>query len=139
MWFNLGLLVPDVLCLTRPLNSFTFQEKCLRVSLEHNKETTHSKCLINCHSDAWTCFPVVAAMKWHTITSLSKWEWRSLTFVIDYNLHPFAFYFAEVVQIFTKTSHKPTGDVLKSITVSIQTLSFSCTFLSNPEWHVSHF
>ena len=103
------------------------------------KETAHN-CLIDCHSDVWTRFPVVAAVKRRTITSSSERERRTLTFVTDDDQRPFSIYFSEMIRTFTKTSRKPTGDVLKGITVSARTFtSFARTFLSSPEWPVSRF
>ena len=128
-----------VLDITYKATEFTFQEERSRVSTERGKETAHN-CLIDCHSDVWTRFPVVAAVKRRTITSSSERERRKLTFVTEDDQRPFAFYFAEMVRTFTKTSRKPTGDVLKSIIVSARTFSsFSRAFLSNPEWPVSRF
>ena len=128
-----------VLDITYKATEFTFQEERSRVQTERGKETAHN-CLIDCHSDVWTRFPVVAAVKRRTITSSSERERRRLTFVTEHDQRPFAFYFAEMVRNFTKTSRKPTGDVLKSIIVSARTFpSFARGFLTNPEWPVSRF
>jgi hypothetical protein len=145
---NIHLIVLDVISqtcrsvvldITYKATEFTFQEERSRVSTDRGKETAHN-CLIDCHSDVWTRFPVVAAVKRRTITSSSERERRKLTFVTDDDQHPFAFYFSEMVRNFTKTSRKPTGDVLKGIIVTARTFSsFARAFLSNPEWPVSRF
>jgi hypothetical protein len=128
-----------VLDITYKATEFTFQEERSRVSTDRGKETAHN-CLIDCHSDVWTRFPVVAAVKRRTITSSSERERRRLTFVTNDDQRPFAFYFSEMVRNFTKTSRKPTGDVLKGIAVSARTFtSFARAFLSNPECPVSRF
>ena len=45
-----------------------------------------------------------------------------------------------MIRRFTKMSRKPTGDVLKGITVFARTFtSFARAFLSSPEWPVSRF
>jgi hypothetical protein len=45
-----------------------------------------------------------------------------------------------MVRSFTKTSRKPTGNVLKGTTISVRTFpSFANQFLSNPNWPVSGF
>ncbi len=45
-----------------------------------------------------------------------------------------------MITAFEKTSHKPTGDELKSIVVSARTFpSFTQQFLSSPDWPVSRF
>ena len=130
-----------VLDITYKATEFTFQEEASKASMNrrHGKETAHN-CLIDCHSDVWTRFPVVAAVKRRTITSSSERQGRTLTFVTDDDQRPFSSYFSDMIRKFTKASRKPTGDVLKGITVSARTfLSFVRTFLSTPEWQVSRF
>ena len=128
-----------ILDITCKATEFSFQQQRLKESTNHGTETAHN-CLIDCHSDVWTRFPVVAAVKRRTITSSSERERRTLTFVTDDDQRPFSFYFSEMIRTFTKTSRKPTGDVLKSITVSARTFtSFARTFFSSSEWPVSRF
>jgi len=128
-----------ILDITCKATEFSFQEQRSKASMSHGKETTHN-CLIDCHSDVWTRFPVVAAVKRRTITSSSERQQRTLTFVTDDDHRPFSSYFSETIRSFTKTSRKPIGDVLKGITVSVRTFtSFARSFLSSPEWPVSRF
>ena len=127
--------------ITYKATEFTFKEERSKPSTNrrHGKETAHN-CLIDCHSDVWTRFPVVAAVKRRTITSSSDRHRKMLTFVTDDDQRPFSSYFSDMIRSFTKTSRKPTGDVLKGITVSVQTFaSFAGAFLSSPEWPVSRF
>jgi hypothetical protein len=132
-----------ILVISSKAAEFTFQEQrsfSKASPRSHNKETKAHNCLIDCHSDVWTLFPVVAAVKRHTITSSSERQRRTLTFVTDDDQRPFSFYFSEMIRKFTKTARKPTGDVLKGIIVSARTFtSFSRAFLSSPEWPVSRF
>ncbi|KAI9450269.1 hypothetical protein BJY52DRAFT_196728 [Lactarius psammicola] len=128
-----------VLDITCKANEFAFQEERSKASTSHGKETAHN-CLIDCHSDVWTRFPVVAAVKRHTITSSSERQKRTLTFVTEDDQRPFSFYFSDMVLSFTETSRKPTGDVLKGIAISARTFtSFAGALLSSPEWPVSRF
>ena len=128
-----------ILDITCKATEFTFQAQRSKAATNHGRETAHN-CLIDCHSDVWTRFPVVAAVKRRTITSSSQRQQRTLTFVTDDDRRPFSSYFSDMIRNFTKTSRKPTGDVLKSITVSALTFtSFAHTFLSSPEWPVSRF
>ncbi|KAH9059751.1 hypothetical protein EDB87DRAFT_1577415 [Lactarius vividus] len=129
-------VILDIACKS---TEFTFQEERSKAWTSHGKETVNN-CLIDCHSDVWTRFPVVAAVKRHTITSSSQRQRRTLTFITDDDQYPFAFYFSEMVRSFMKMTRKPTGDVLKHVTVSAQTFaSFAGAFLSSPEWLVSRF
>ncbi|KAH8977860.1 hypothetical protein EDB86DRAFT_3157188 [Lactarius hatsudake] len=128
-----------VLEITCKATEFTFQEERSKASTSRGKETVNNS-LIDCHSDVWTRFPVMATVKRHTITSSSQRQRRSLAFITDDDQYPFAFYFSEMVRSFTKTSRKPTGDVLKHITVSARTFaSFAGDFLSSPKWPISRF
>ncbi|KAH9029436.1 hypothetical protein EDB85DRAFT_2251894, partial [Lactarius pseudohatsudake] len=128
-----------VLDITCKATEFSFQEQRSKASTSHGKETAHN-CLIDCHSEVWTRFPVVAAVKRRTITSLSERQRRTLIFITDDDQHPFSSYFSNMIHRFTKTSRKQTGDVLKGISVSARTFtSFARAFLSSPEWPVSRF
>src|SRR6266404_2085460 len=128
-----------VLEITCKATEFTFQEQRSKASTKNGRETAHN-CLIDCHSDVWTRFPVVAAVKRRTITSSSVRQPRTLTFVTEDDELPFSSYFSEMIRSFTKISRKPTGDVLKGIIVSAWTFaSFSQAFLSNMEWAASRF
>ena len=125
-----------VLDITRKATEFSFQERQSKGSSRHGKKTAHN-CLIDCHRDVWTRFPVVAAVKRQTITSSSHREGKKLVFVTDDHRRPFSFHFSDMISAFEKTSRKPTGDELNSITVSAR--PFSQDFLSSPDWPVSRF
>ena len=120
---------------------FTFQETPSKPSTSrlHIKETAHN-CLIDCHLEVWTRFPVVAAVKRRTVTSSDQRQKRTLTFVTDDDQRPFSSYFSKMIRSFTKTSGKPTSDVLKGTMVTARTFpSFINWFLSSPNWPVSGF
>ncbi|KAI9431440.1 hypothetical protein BJY52DRAFT_1423128 [Lactarius psammicola] len=118
---------------------FTVQVRRSTTSSRHGKQTIHN-CLINCHNDVWTRFPVVPAVKRHTITSSSQRQQKTLVFVTDDHRRPFSSHFSDIISVFEKTSHKPTGDELKSIVVSARPFaSFTQEFLSSPDWPVSRF
>src|SRR6266702_4441783 len=128
-----------VLDITQRATEFTFQERRSKVSSRHGKQTVHN-CLIDCHSDVWTRFPVVAAVKRHTITSSSQRQRKTLVFVTDDHRRPFSSHFSDIISTFERTSRKPTGDELKSIVVSARPFpSFTQQFLSSPDWPVSRF
>ena len=71
-----------IFAITRKATEFTFQVVRSKALTSHGKETTHN-CLIDCHSDVWTRFPVVAPVKRRTVTSSSERQRRMLTFVTD--------------------------------------------------------
>ncbi|KAH9171596.1 hypothetical protein EDB89DRAFT_2243400, partial [Lactarius sanguifluus] len=128
-----------VLDITCKATEFTFQAERSKAPTNYGKEITHN-CFIDCHSEVWTRFPVVAAVKRRTITSSSERQPRTLTFVTDDDQHPFSSKFSEMTRSFTTTSRKPTGDVLKDITVTARPFNaFERAFLSSSEWPVSRF
>ena len=128
-----------VLSITRKATEFKFEERRSKGTSGHGKQTVHNS-LIYCHSDVWMRFPVVPAVKRHTITSSSRRQQKSLMFVTDDHRRPFSSHFAEIISAFERTSRKPAGDELKSIQVSAQPFSsFAQKFLSNSDWPVSCF
>ncbi|KAH9029425.1 hypothetical protein EDB85DRAFT_1867188 [Lactarius pseudohatsudake] len=128
-----------ILDITRKATEFTFQERRSKGSGRHGKQTVHNS-LIDCHSDVWTRFPVVPAVKRHTITSSSQRQQKTLVFVTDDHRRPFSSHFSDIISAFEKTSRKPTGDELKSIVVSARPFpSFTQQFLSSPDWPVTRF
>ncbi|KAH9039451.1 hypothetical protein EDB83DRAFT_2411806, partial [Lactarius deliciosus] len=128
-----------VLDITQKATEFTFQERGLKASSPRVKQTIHN-CLIDCHRDVWTRFPVVPAVKRNIIASSSQRRQKTLIFVTDDYRRPFSSYFSHIVATFEKTSHKPTGDELKSFVVSAQPFpSFTRQFLSSADWPVSPF
>ena len=128
-----------ILSITRKATEFTFQERRTKASSGHGKHTIHN-CLINCHADVWTRFPVVPAVKRHTITSSSKRRKKTLVFVTDDASRPFSSHFSDLIHAFERASRKPTGDELKGISVSAYTFpSFASQFLTSQDWPVSCF
>ena len=128
-----------ILAITRKATEFTFQERRSKGSSSNGKSTVHN-CLIDCHADVWTRFPVVPAVKRHTITSSSERQQKTLVFVTDDDRRPFSSHFSDIISSFERASRKPTGDELRSIAVSASTFpSFADQVLSSPDWPVSRF
>ena len=125
-----------ILNITRKATEFTFQERRSKAPFGHGV----GNCLINCHAGVWTRFPVVPAVKRHTITSLSERQQKMLVFITNADGHPFSSHFSDLIDIFEKASRKPTGDELRSISVSSRNFtSFAHQFISSLDWPVSRF
>jgi hypothetical protein len=128
-----------VLDITQKAIEFAFQERGSKVLSHHAKQKVHN-CVVDCHSDVWTHFPVVPAVKRHTTTSSGQRQQKALVFVTDDYQRPFSSHFSHTISAFEKTSCKPTGDELKSIVVSARDFpSFKQEILSSPDWRVSGF
>ena len=128
-----------ILSITRKETEFAFQERRFKGPSSFGKRTVHN-CLIECHADVWTSFPVVPAVKRHTTTSPSERQQKTLVFVTDDDRRPFSSHFSDIIHSFERASRKPTGNELRSIAVSARTFpSFVNQFLSSPDWPVSCF
>ena len=124
--------------ITNKVTEFLFKEKG-RKHVPSTRPTRHN-CLLDCHAEVWTRFPVLPAVKRRTITSLSERRQKTLTFITDNHTRPFASYFSDLVQTFEKETQKPTGDELSGIKVSAaQPRPFWKKFLSDQDWEVSRY
>jgi hypothetical protein len=121
---------------TRKASEFSFQEQRSKAPFSHIVDN----CLINCHVDVWTRFPVIPAVKRRATTSLSERKQKTLVFVTNGDGRLFSSHFSDLIHTFEKASRKPTGDELKGISVSAMSFpSFAQKFLSDLDWPVSRF
>ena len=108
--------------ITRNVTEFTFKEtgahgSSARHAGSRGKVTAHN-CLIDCHAEVWTRFPVLPAVQRETISSSTLRSTRTLVFVTDRDYQRYPPHFTDMILSFEKTTKKPTGDVLKSVQVS---------------------
>ncbi|KAG1720811.1 hypothetical protein EDB19DRAFT_1646869 [Suillus lakei] len=126
--------------ITRKVTEFTFKEKGIRGGGAQSKNATAHNCLVDCHADVWTRFPVLSAVQRETITSSSNRCPRTLVFITDQDHHMFSPHFHDLICNFERTSKKPTGTILKSMVISATTYSgFFNSLLGAAEWSVSKF
>ncbi|KAG0705087.1 hypothetical protein DFH29DRAFT_316434 [Suillus ampliporus] len=126
--------------ITRKVTEFTFKEKGARGGNINSENVTAHNCLIDCHAEVWTRFPVLPAVQRETITSSSSRCQRTLVFITDRDHHLFVPHFHDLISNFERTSKKPTGNLLKSMAVSATTYSaFSNGLLGGAAWSVSKF
>ncbi|KAF8548833.1 hypothetical protein OG21DRAFT_1489038 [Imleria badia] len=113
----------DITC---KATEFTFRETGARGSAARHKaggNATAHNCLIDCHAEVWTRFPVFPAVQRETISSSTLRSARTLVFVTDRDYQRYPPHFTDMILTFEKVTKKPTGDVLKSIQVSAATFS----------------
>ena len=125
--------------ITRKVTEFTFRPKGVnshsgRHGAGGGPATVHN-CLIECHSEVWTRFPVLPAVQRETISSSSLRSPRTLVFVTDRDHARYAQHFVEMIQTFERATKKPTGDVLKSIQISALGFSAFVTELCGGAGH----
>ncbi|KAF9228234.1 hypothetical protein BS17DRAFT_850512 [Gyrodon lividus] len=122
--------------ITRKVTEFMFKEKDGR-GLSRDAHFTAHNCVMDCHAEVWTRFPVLPAVQRATISSNNRCR-RSILFVTDRDHHRYSAHFADTVEAFERTSKKPTGDRLSTLSVSATTFEkFAADFSSREEWSVS--
>jgi hypothetical protein len=139
--------------ITRKMTEFSFKSKGARGSSARRQGSggiaTIHNCLIDCHAEVWTRFPVLPAVQRETISSSSLRSAPTLAFVTDRDYQRYALHFAEMILAFERATKKPTGDILKSIRVSAASFSVFTAELCdigehpnstrNRAWNVSAF
>ncbi|KAH8986573.1 hypothetical protein EDB86DRAFT_2954862 [Lactarius hatsudake] len=129
-----------VIDITKEVTQFTLKEKGGKHAWDSGTRHTQHNSILDCHAEVWTRFPVLAAVRRRTITSLSERQRKTLTFIADHHTRPFASYFSYLIHTFETTTLKPTGDELRGIRVTTaQFGSFFDTVLSDSDWKVSRY
>lgn len=126
--------------ITRKATEFTFKEKSAQGEDAKPESVSANNCLIDCHAEMWTRFPVLTPIQRETITSSSTRCQRALVFITERDHHKFIPHFHDLISTFERTSKKPTGNLLKGIDISSTTYSaFHNSHLEGTEWSVSKF
>ncbi|KAI5994325.1 hypothetical protein EDD15DRAFT_788468 [Pisolithus albus] len=129
-----------VLDITRRHTEFMFRERVNRSSSSEKAHETAHNCLIDCHSEVWTRFPVWAAVQRETISSASLKNQKSIVFVTHRDFDMFAPHFSQMIHSFERTTKKPTGNVLKSIKVSAVSFDvFVQELCDSATWNASQY
>ncbi|TFY70647.1 hypothetical protein EVG20_g2357 [Dentipellis fragilis] len=83
----------------------------------HGDHSTAHNCLIDCHSEMWTRFPVQSAIGHSVVSSTNSRRQKALLFVCDREGYPFPTYFQRMIETFEKQTRKPTGDELSRLSI----------------------
>ncbi|KAF8548835.1 hypothetical protein OG21DRAFT_670471 [Imleria badia] len=145
--FEVHVCLSHALDITCKATEFTFREKGARGSSARHKEggnATAHNCLIDCHAEVWTRFPVLSAVQRETISSSTLRSARTLVFVTDRDHERYAPHFTDMILTFETATKKPTRDILQSIQVSAAIFSvFAAELCGGPNspwnhaWNVS--
>ncbi|KAK0489058.1 hypothetical protein IW261DRAFT_1602879 [Armillaria novae-zelandiae] len=131
-----------ILDITKKITEFQFKEKGgNRAShVEGSQGSTRHNSLIECFSDVWTRFPVVAAIQ-HSIGGGNGVQApKALTFATDRDFDNFGPHFSDMVHSFELRTRKPTNDVLRHIQVRAVPLSDIGSLVTKEDtWPVSQF
>ncbi|KAA1477855.1 hypothetical protein DENSPDRAFT_933970 [Dentipellis sp. KUC8613] len=79
-------------------------------------QTAHN-CLIDCHAEMWTRFPVQSAIGHSILSPSTSRRQKALVFVCDREDYPLAPYFQRMVEFFQKRTRKPTGSELSNLKI----------------------
>jgi hypothetical protein len=131
--------VSFVLDITKKVTEFMFKAKGVPTSFEGGEQATFHNCLMDCHAEVWTRFPVVPAIGRQTIISSKERRSKRLLFITDRDHESFAPYFRDIIQTFEKSTKKPTGDVLRNIRVSATTFDHLAIAAPLTEDNISRF
>ena len=124
--------------ITKKITDFTFREHGEAGSSRGKSTNTLHNCLIDCHEDVWTRFPVLAAVQCQTILSSHGRCPPKLVFVVDGEEHHqhIGPHFLEMKHRFHQRTHKPLSNNLKNMEVIAQGFE---NFLHSPDWDKSIF
>lgn len=92
---------------------------------QRGQDRTQSKidflhnCLIDCHADVWTRYPVIAAIPRQSPASTRTAQ--TLRFITDERHDGFWSHFRHLIHTFERSTRKPTNGILDRIVVSTQT------------------
>jgi len=123
--------------ITKKITDFSFREHG-GAALKRKSANTLHNCLIDCHEDVWTRFPVLAAIQHQTILSFHGRCPPKLVFVVDGEEHHqhVSPHFLEMKHRFHQKTHKPLSNDLKNLEVAAQDFE---QFLHSPDWDKSVF
>jgi hypothetical protein len=137
---NSGSVRSIAIDITKKVTEFTFKGHGNKNASNNRARHTQHNSLLDCHSEVWSRFPVVAAVKRRIVTSSSERRQKSITFIADNHSQPFGTYFSDLIQKFEKTARKPTGDELRHIRVSARDFtSFWNNVIMDSDWDVSRY
>ena len=137
---DIGVVRSISINITKKTTEFVFKKKGGRNAPGSGERRTLHNSLLDCHTEVWTRFPVLPAVKRRIVTSLSERQQKSLTFITEDPTRPFGSYFSDLVYTFQKTTRKPIGEELRRIKVSAaQFESFKDDVILHPEWNLSRY
>jgi hypothetical protein len=102
--------------ITKRVTEFSFMERGARHTQEDTKIRTAHNCLLECHSEVWTRFPVVAAVRRKTI-GLGTRRPKSITFITPQDHAMYPSHFRDMIATFERTTRKPTERALSDLIV----------------------
>jgi hypothetical protein len=109
------------LTITARTTEFSFKQKGAVASRPSAGQNVAQNLMVDCHSEVWTRFPVVPAVRRSTIRS-GEQESKAIIFVSPLHHSKFSRYFRDIVSEFEKRTRKPTESELGNIDI------FSMTF-----------
>jgi hypothetical protein len=112
-------LKTTALLITRKVTEYSIQQRGAARSLKSPPlaDMTTFNSLLDCHSEVWTRFPVIPAVRRRTITVSAGLQPRAFIFVTDREHDKYYPYWKDLISRFEQTTKKPTEKELSSIRV----------------------
>jgi hypothetical protein len=121
MEFNTTHCRSYALNITRKVTEFSFKEKGgSKVTSNFMGHNTAHNCLVDCHAEVWTRFPVAPAIPRQVKTISSAPRQRSITLAMEGNRGAFPSYWSNLISTFERLTRKPTAKELSTITARAQ-------------------
>jgi hypothetical protein len=125
--------------ITKKVTEFMFKERGRKTLASATSHTNDHNCLLECHNEVWTRFPVVPAIRRQIIMSPGRLDKR-LVFVTVKDQQKFISRFSTLVHSFERSARKPTGGELRSTMVAaVDFLAFIAEVDAHAEWNTSLF
>ncbi|PPQ72320.1 hypothetical protein CVT26_007277 [Gymnopilus dilepis] len=103
--------------ITKKSTEFMFKEKSSFYHKQKDNAPKVHNCLLDCHSDMWTRFPVFPAIQRQTKIHAVQRP-KLLLFISDDDRSPVSSYFSRMMRDFEQKTRKPTGEELRAVAVS---------------------
>ncbi|KAI0089043.1 hypothetical protein BDY19DRAFT_993275 [Irpex rosettiformis] len=125
LWLDLSAhhLRSLALNISHKVTALSFQEDNVGTRNGTAKKRTVHNCLVDCHTDVWTKFPVVPAVARQTVKSSSARQHKSLVYVSALQPHLFPKHHNELIASFEKTTRKPVDNQLSQVNVTGMTFA----------------
>ncbi|THH11646.1 hypothetical protein EW145_g511 [Phellinidium pouzarii] len=138
IWLNLkdGSCRSIGIDITCQVTEFQFREKNSKNTTHDEQRRTAHNSIIDCHSDVWTRFPVVPAVRRQAIVSGELRRDKFILFLTTSRSDvPFVDYFYDMIQTFERSTKKPTASFLNSISILSDEISSALsTFQTQSSW-----
>lgn len=107
--------------ITRKVTEFSFKEKGSHATTKASAQVQMNSCLLNCHAEVWTRFPVLPTISRSTCLNTAHRKARALLLVTGKHHSFFQPHMKSLIAAFAKKTKKPTGEELSDLVLEAKT------------------